>query len=165
MRRRLCLALLAAPAAWAAPEAPRMGVYDSRAVAMAYAGSRFRRVKMDELKARHQQAVQAGDTVAATQLEAEGKAWQARLHRQGFGVASVDDLLQHIGEELPRIQQAARVTRLVSRWNLAELALHPLAERVDVTMELVDAFQPTPRQRQYAIDIQRKAPASSAPTP
>jgi hypothetical protein len=158
----LLLALLAllliAPLARAADAVPRIGVYDSRAVAMAYAGSSFRRQKMDDLKARHQLALQAGDQQAAARLQAEGKAWQSTLHRQGFGTAPVDDLLVHIQAELPRIQREAGVSHLASKWDLLALACHPLAERIDLTMQLVDAFAPSAGQRQHAIDIQRKAP-------
>ena len=150
--------LLPTPPAQAADAAPRIGIYDSRAVAMAYAGSNFRRQKMDDLKARHQQALQAGDQRAAACLEAEGKVWQAALHRQGFGTAPVEDLLVHIHAELPRIQREAGVSHLVSKWDLLALARQPLAERIDLTMQLVDAFAPTAPQRQHAIDIQRKAP-------
>ena len=150
--------LLTALRAQAVDAVPRIGVYDSRAVAMAYAGSSYHRQKMDDLKARHQLAVQAGDQQAAARLQAEVKAWQSALHRQGFGTAPVDDLLEHIQAELPRIQQEAGVSHLVSKWDLLALARHPLAERIDLTMQLVDAFAPTAGQRQHAIDIQRKAP-------
>ncbi len=162
--RRICLTLallaplLHMPRAQTVDAAPRIGIYDSRAVAMAYAGSSFRRQKMDDLKARHQLALQAGDQQAAARLEAQGKAWQAALHRQGFGTAPVEDLLVHIQAELPRIQRAAGVSHLVSKWDLLALARHPAAERVDLTLQLVDAFAPTAGQRQHAIDIQQKAP-------
>lgn len=150
--------LLTAPLARAADAVPRIGIYDSRAVAMAYAGSSAYRQKMDDLKARHQLALQAGDRQAAAHLQAEGKAWQSTLHRQGFGTAPVDDLLAHIQAELPRIHREAGVSQLISKWDLPALARHPVAERIDLTMQLVDAFAPTAGQRQHALDIQRKAP-------
>ena len=153
--------LLTTPRAQAVDAAPRIGVYDSRAVAMAYAGSSFRRQKMDDLKARHQLALQAGDQQTAARLQAEGKAWQSALHRQGFGTAPVEDLLVHIQAELPRIQREAGVSQLVSKWDLLALARHPVAERIDLTMQLVDAFAPTAPQRRHAIDIQQEAPVPS----
>jgi hypothetical protein len=47
---------------------------------------------------------------------------------------------------------------LVSKWDEETLAQYPSAELVDVTMRLVDAFQPTERQRQHAIGIQTQEP-------
>lgn len=138
--------------------AVRIGVYDSRAVAIAYAGSSFQQQKMTALKAAHQRAKDAGDSAEMSRLSAEAKAQQAALHKQGFGTAPVDDLLAHIAAKLPKIQTDAGVERLISKWNSAELAKHTQAERIDVTMQLVDAFEPNDKQRKYAIEIQTREP-------
>lgn len=137
----------------------RIGIYDSRAVAVAYAGSTFQQAKMNNLVSQQKKAKAAGDRKANARLEAEGRAWQAQLHRQCFGTAPVDDLLTHISNELPKIQTDAGVTQLISKWNQPELKKHASTEKVDVTMKLVDAFHPTERQRNYAIEIQKKKPA------
>ncbi|HNY47877.1 MAG TPA: hypothetical protein PKN64_13030, partial [Casimicrobium sp.] len=86
------------------------------------------------------------------------KAEQAALHKQGFGTAPVDDLLAHVAAKLPKIQTDAGVARLISKWNSAELAKLTQAERIDVTMQLVDAFEPNDKQRKYAIEIQTREP-------
>lgn len=138
----------------------RIGVYDSRAIAVAYAGSAFQQQKMQDLTSRHQRAKAAADTQGIARLEAEGQAWQVALHRQGFGTAPVDDLLAHIAGELPHICKAAGVTTLVSKWNAPELARHPHAERVDVAMQLVDGFRPNETQRKRALEIQKHRPVS-----
>ncbi|MEQ1595728.1 MAG: hypothetical protein ABL985_11580 [Casimicrobium sp.] len=138
--------------------ATRIGVYDSRAVAIAYAGSAFQQQKMTALKAAHQRAKDAGDSAEVSRLSADAKAEQAALHKQGFGIAPVDDLLAHIAAKLPKIQTEAGVARLISKWNSAELEKHTQAERIDVTMELVDAFEPNDKQRKYAIEIQTREP-------
>jgi hypothetical protein len=150
----------AQPAPHPATENPteRIGIYDSRAIAVAYAGSQFQKARMNELVSRQQKANAADDKKEVARLEAEGRAWQAQLHRQGFSAASVDDLLAHIAGELPRIRQDAGVTLLISKWNRTELRKHPSAAQIDVTMALVDAFHPSELQRKRAIGIQRKPP-------
>jgi len=153
----LSVSASAAPASNGAP-AERIGVYDSRAVAIAYAGSPFQQKKMDALKAAHQRAKDAGDAAEMSRLNAEAKAEQAELHKQGFGTAPVDGLLANIAPELVRIQSETGITLLVSKWNAAALQTLPNAERVDVTMKLVDAFEPNEKQRKYAIEIQARAP-------
>lgn len=140
------------------PAKERIGVYDSRAVAIGYAGSPFQLEKMRIRKAQLDQAQKAGDTKAVTRLKAEGQAWQTTLHQQGFGTAPVDDILNHVSGELPKIQKDAGVTRLVSKWNKPELKRYPGADRIDVTMMLVDAFRPSETQRTRAIEIQQKPP-------
>jgi hypothetical protein len=136
----------------------RIGIYDSRSIAVAYVGSAFQEKKMKELKNQFEKAKEAGDAKEVSRLKAEGRAWQAQLHRQGFSTAPVDDLLIHIAGDLPRIREAAGVTRLLSKWDKVELAKHSKAERIDVTMQLVEAFRPTEKQRQHAIEIQKRKP-------
>ena len=136
----------------------QIGTYDSRAVAVAYAGSTFQETKMKDLKAEFSKAREAGDTKEVSRLQAEGQAWQAKLHQQGFGTAPVDDLLAHIAVELPKIHKDAGVTRLISKWDKAQLQKYPGAARVDVTLRLVDAFQPSETQRKRAIEIQKIRP-------
>ncbi|HPT56046.1 MAG TPA: hypothetical protein PLK42_05190, partial [Casimicrobium sp.] len=54
--------------------AVRIGVYDSRAVAIAYAGSSFQQQKMTALKAAHLRAKDAGDSAEMSRLSADAKA-------------------------------------------------------------------------------------------
>ncbi|HRI16539.1 MAG TPA: hypothetical protein PLX89_26395, partial [Verrucomicrobiota bacterium] len=98
----------------------RIGIYDSRAVAIAYAGSAFQKEKMKALMDQLEEAKKAGDANAMAQLKAEGQAWQMTLHKQGFGTAPVDDLLHHISGQIPKIQKDANVTGLISKWNKTE---------------------------------------------
>jgi hypothetical protein len=113
---------------------------------------------MNDLTAQMKRAHEAGDTNKISQLETAGREWQSNLKRQGFGTDPVDDILAEIASNLPKIQQAAGVTSLVSKWNKAELDRHPKAARIDVTAELVDAFQPNDTQRKRAIEIQQIKP-------
>ena len=140
----------------AAPE--RIGVYDSRAIAVAYGGSRYQRTRMLAMKEQVRQARAARNLPEAARIEADAAAWQATLHRQAFGTAPVGDILGNIAAEQDRIREKAGVTTLVSKWNREELDKHPRAERVDVTMELVEAFHPGPRQLRHAVEIQAKEP-------
>lgn len=65
----------------------RVGTYDSRSVAIAFAGSEAFNIWMGALKAEHDKAKAAGDYSRVAQLEAEGVARQTLMHRQGFSTA------------------------------------------------------------------------------
>ena len=52
----------------------RIGVYDSRAVAVAYVGSGFQQQKMKELSRQFEQTKQANNANEISQLETEGQA-------------------------------------------------------------------------------------------
>ncbi len=136
----------------------RIGTYDSRAIAVAYAGSPVQQKFIAPLRAAHQAAKQAGNRAEVEKLDAQGRALQQRAHRQAFSTAPVDDLLEQIAETLPAIRRDAGVTALVSIWDADGLARHAGAERVDVTAALVDAFQPTARQRKTVDEIRKQKP-------
>lgn len=80
------------------------------------------------------------------------------MHIQGFSTAPVDNILDHIKDRLSAIKEKAGVTALVSKWDKAGLAKYKDAELVDVTMALVDAFNPSDRQRKSASEIQKNDP-------
>jgi hypothetical protein len=136
----------------------RIGVYDSRSIAVAWAGTEPYNNLMKSLQAEWQQAKAAGDQKKVEEVEAEAEAQQRLLHMQAFSTAPVDDILAHIEDSLAEIKKEAGVTMLVSKWDTETLAQYPSAEQIDVTMMLVDALHPNERQRQTAITIQESEP-------
>jgi len=142
----------------------RVGVYDSRAIAVAFVGSAAWEAtagkRLAELKAQYDKAKADGDRAQMAELEAAGKAQQTLLHKQAFSTAPVDDMLAHIKDQMPAIAKAAGVECIVSKWDKAALAENKDAELVDVTTVLVDAFKPNDRQRKSAIAIQERPPIS-----
>jgi hypothetical protein len=136
----------------------RIGVYDSRSIAVAFAGSPVHQKQLKQLMVEHKKAKDAGEVETVAKLEAEGKARQEKLHKQAFSTAPVDDLLLYIENALPEIQKITGVTAIVSKWDQAGIGKHAGAETVDVTMKLVDTFQPNERQRKSAIEIQKHTP-------
>lgn len=152
---------LAAAADAPAPPAPtKIGIYDSRAVAVAYAGSEAHKKQMAPIQADYAKAKQTGDDKRMKEIGEQMKATQKRFHMQGFSTAPVDDILRQIEGELPRIKKEAGVDLLVSKWDEGTLAKHASAEKIDVTMRLVDAFHPNDRQRKTAEEIQKHKPIS-----
>jgi len=113
---------------------------------------------LSALRKEHEKARAAGDQKRVAQLEAQGAERQRLMHKQGFSAAPVDDILEQIEDRLPAIKQKAGVDAVVSKWDKDALAKRSSAERVDVTMELVDAFKPSERQPRSAIEIQEHKP-------
>ena len=136
----------------------RIGVYDSRAVAIAWVGTEAFKQSLNALKKESEQAKAAGDRERASALEKEGAAMQERLHAQGFSTAPVDDILAHFQDQLAQIRVATGATALVSKWDEAALAKHAGAEQLDVTEKLVDALHPDDAQRKTALGIVKVKP-------
>lgn len=140
----------------------RIGTYDSRAVAVGFVGSEVYKAtagkKLADMMAEYKRAQADGDTKRVEELKAWGEAQQTLLHKQGFSTAPVDDILDHINDQLPEIKKQANVGILVSKWDKKTLTKHKSAERVDVTMNLIEAFRPNDQQKKSAIEIQKHDP-------
>lgn len=139
-----------APGRGGAGVAPRtVGVYDSRSIAAAYVESPLHEVELDKLRKKFEGSEELDD-----ELHGEVQAASDRSYTKD----PVDDLLKKIEGKLPKIKKEAGVSVLVSKWDVAGLKKHEGAEPIDVTMALVDAFDPTPSQREHAVGIQDWAP-------
>ncbi len=131
----------------------KIGTYDSRSVAVAFAGS-----------PRHEEQIAraAGDSAEPAAAEAGVLELQKRLHRQGFGTAPVDEILALYPEATSTLVERHGLAALVSVWDEDALRAHPGAERIDVTEELVDLMAPVERQRRSALEIRKSSPLSEA---
>lgn len=134
----------------------RVGTFDSRAVAVAYARSKEFNQHIRQLMEEQKKAKEAGDQEKVKNLEAQGKAQQQRFHEQGFSTASVDDILARIKDKLPEIAKEAGVDLIVSKWDVAFKA--PGAETVDITELVIKPFQPDEKVLRIIKDLKDKAP-------
>jgi len=151
-----CAGAARPPAAEGEPTPLRLGTFDSRAVAVAWANSDVFDAELDALRAEVEAARADGDDARAAELEASAGAMQERLHRQGFSTASVRDILARYERQLPALAERAGVDAVVSRWDLAWHAPH--ARFVDVTDALVALIGPSEQGLQWARQVREVDP-------
>jgi hypothetical protein len=144
------------PATAAEKQKMRVGTFDSRAVAVAYAASDVNNAYIKRLKETHDKAKTAGDKAKLAEIEEEANAQQERLHQQGFSTASVADILEHVKDKLPAIAKEAGVDAIVSKWDIAYQS--PTVEFVDVTPLVVKPFQPSARTLKIIEDLGKQSP-------
>lgn len=120
----------------------RIGVYDSRAIAVAWAASEFNPVR--QKMAEHAEARKNGDEKRVEELEAWGTAKQRLLHFQGFGRVPVDDLLTPVKKGVATVAKEKKLAVIVMQCDYTA----PNVEVVDVTNELVDLYEPNDRTRE-----------------
>jgi hypothetical protein len=118
--------------------AARIGTYESRAIAIAYARSAHLAAVHTDLLQRRSEAEERGDEALVREIEARGGALQLRLHLQGFSTAPVDDLLDAVRDRLPEVAREAGVAAIMRSVDFHE----PSVEIVDVTGALVRLFDP-----------------------
>ena len=136
----------------------RVGVYDSRGIAIAYAHSHFNEAWYQDMKAQLDAAQAAGDEQKINELKAAGKAEQARKHLQGFGTAPVHDYLEIVKNKIQTVAETTGVDVVVSNWEIDYLADD--ADVVDVTMELAKLFEPGEKAYQWIEQLHDKEPLS-----
>jgi hypothetical protein len=143
------------------PAAPyRIGTYDSRAVAVAWAGSELGRKSLAELTQEHQKAEAAGDEKRTKQLEALGATQQARMHQQAFGTGSVAELMDLVKGGLPAVAKARGVQVLVASGELSYR--DESVQVVDVTDSVVNLFHPTEQSLKWIEQLKQTTPQKAA---
>jgi len=117
----------------------RVGTYDPRAIAVAFAHSSMQRdimkQKMDEMT----KAKAAGDEKKIAELKSWGEQQQHKLHLQGFSGAPVDDILARVKDKLPQVAKRCGVEVIAGKMNYVGGGVAV----VDVTDELVKLFEPS----------------------
>ena len=140
---------------------PRIGVYDSRAVAYANFWSESSQKKLKDMIASAKAAKESGDQAGYKAKETAIRELQDKNHRQVFSTAPVGDALESIKASLPEIQKQAKVDALVSKWDTEALKRYKNAEQVDVTDQLVRKFiTPDEKQAKTIEEIKKAKPIS-----
>ena len=134
----------------------KVGIYDSRAVAMAYFRSEEFSSVMKGLHTELKEAKEQGNESKVSELNAKGPALQAKAHQQGFGNAPIDDIIERIEKELRQIAKQAGVDLILSKWNLDFQV--PGAKCIDVTDLMVKPFSPTKETLKVIKDVQKQDP-------
>lgn len=140
----------------AQPNKLRIGVYDSRAVAVAYYSSSDFRQTMKTVQADYEQAKAAKDERRMKEIDARMKLQQRRQHEQGFSTASVAAILANLSTSLPRLAEQAGVQLIVSKWEVSYRS--PAVEVVDVTDQIVGLFKVDARALKHIEEVQAQPP-------
>src|SRR5438094_14311 len=126
----------------------RVGTYDPRAIAVAFAASKAMNDELKSMMHERDEAKKAGDNAKVAQLQARGAEMQRRLHRQGFSGAPVDDILAKVTDQLPKVAADSNVAVIVAKPDYTAADV----ETVDVTdgvVKLVDTSGKTLRMSKY----------------
>jgi len=133
-----------------------VGIYNSRSVALAWGRSKAHNDIVAKLYDEAQKAKAAGDSVKLKELQKQGSSMQDKLHRQVFGDAPIDDILNTpLKAALPDIMKKAGVTQIATKPPKGITV-----KTVDITEALVDYFNPTPETRKMISDLAKHPPLS-----
>ena len=121
----------------------RVGIYDSRAVALAYWRTENRLDSYhDSLVEQMEKAEAEENKKLVKELDTELWGHRKRLHGQVFSNAPIDDVLEKIEHELAKVAKDANAIALVSKWDKKTLKRYKSSELIDVTDLIVAQFNP-----------------------
>lgn len=134
----------------------RVGVYDSRAVAVAYSNSTEFKEAMKPVEAEYKKAKETKDEKRVKAIEGQLQLQQRRAHEQGFSTGSVAPIMAKVKDRLLDVARQAGVQVIVSKWELNHQS--PNVELVDVTDQIVALFHVNERGLKWCKEIQSTKP-------
>jgi hypothetical protein len=138
------------------PTKVRVGTFDSRAIAIAYARSALAAPIMKDWKDKYEKAKAEKNEEIIKECEAWGTTHQQLLHLQGFSIGSVAEILEKVKDNLPKAAQEAGVDIIVSKWEVVHK--NPSIEIVDVTSHLVKLFNPDEQTLKIIEELSKQPP-------
>ena len=140
----------------------RIGVFDSRAVAIAFYNSKFSSNQQifTTLDSQMEEAKEKDDKEAIAKIEREATLRQAMMHQQGFGDGSVNNITGTIKDKMDQLAKNENLAAIVSKWELVFSGTD--IELVDITVKVVDFFEPNERMKEMTKEVMLSEPIKDA---
>ncbi len=155
----VCLTPLAALCQGTADVHQRVGVFDSRAIAIACNSPAVANA-FAKLGERMKIAKEKGDTTAIKAIEREAQLRQAMLHEQGFGKGSVISMIALVKDSVAALAAREKVILVVSKYEVVCSAKD--VELVDLTEKITEFFHPNEQVKAWLKDLPNKEPIEEA---
>jgi hypothetical protein len=159
----ICLAGTAMVLGWAicaagdsqpAQQKIRIGVFNTRAVALAYGRSKM--FSVDKLISEAKEARAKGNEKKSQKLEAQLKMLQDKVHWQVFYDGNIDDILAYVQPHYADIAKKAGVCIITEQAAYSDKDV----EIVDVTTLMAEQFAPDEKTQKIMNDLMKHPPMS-----
>ena len=127
----------------------KVGTFDKTAIVLAYYRSELWAATLSAKRAEHNQAVKAGDTARAKELEQWGGTSQELAHQQLWGKAPIDNIVEALQPAFVEVKRTAGVDQIVVA------PYDGKAATVDVTNALLDWLKTDETTRKMIVDMQK----------
>lgn len=117
----------------------RIGVFDSRMIAIWNFNSPEFREKMGKMMQEYKTAKEKKDSAKIKELEERGPLTQRILHDKGFGRGSVAEIIEKKQDELKAVAKSEKLLLIVSKWEVPYSSDD--VELVDITVKLLEALK------------------------
>ena len=140
----------------------RIGIFDSRAVAVAYYNSKYSQNQQIfvSLGSQMKEAKEKDDKEAIAKIERERSLRQVLMHEQGFGKGSINNITETVKDKMAQLAKNENLNAIVSKWELVFSSTE--VELVEVTEKIVDFFEPSEKIRTMTKEIMKSEPIKDA---
>jgi len=140
----------------------RIGVFDSRAIAIAFYNSKFSTNQeiFAALGTKMKEAKEKNDKEAITKIEREASLRQVIMHEQGFGRGSINNVTEIVKEKIAQLAKSENLSTIVSKWELVFSGSDIIL--VDVTEKIADFFEPNEKIKLMLKEIKLSEPIKDA---
>jgi len=137
----------------------RVGVYDSRAVALVYF-QQHAQERMHGLMQKRAEAVKNEDEKEVARLEKQGQLIQAMMHDRVFGKGSANEIMDEMQDAVRKIAVEEQLPLVVSKWELVYQSGN--LELVDITDKLVGTMNPNEKMQEGVQEMRNTEPVKEA---
>ena len=116
----------------------RIGVFDSRIIAVNYYQSGEFTKEIESMMKDFQEAKKTGDSTKVKKLEEMGQLKQRIAHDKGFGRGSVAEILEKYSGKIKELAQKEKLNTIISKWEL--IYSESNCEVIDITLKLLEAL-------------------------
>ena len=141
---------------FSSPAKTRIGVYDSRAVAVAFGNSQEGMEFVTHLRDEMSKAKAAKNDSLIHAIEKTAETHQVLSHLRAFSTGSVADILEKHKADVDAIAKDAGVQLIVSKFELVYMGGD--ADTVDVTLALARIFKPREQALKWIPEIAKQKP-------
>lgn len=138
----------------------RVGVYDSRMVAVWYYNSTDYRNSFKTMMEEMKKAKESNNIEKQNELNGKGELLQRIAHDKSFGTGSVAEILESRKEEIAKLAKTERMDIIVSKWEL-NFSNKDL-EIIDITEKLLKQFGADEKIMGYYKDMKNNLPIKNA---
>lgn len=119
----------------------RVGIYDSRIVALAYYRSDQFMDYIAQLRQELKEAKEAGDDEKVALIDKTGPGSQELAHKQGFSTMPIPSILEKIKDSIPIIAKRFELDVIMNQWEI--IYQKDKVEFIDISMEMISFFNPS----------------------
>lgn len=119
----------------------KVGIYDSRIVALAFYRSDQWGDYITQLRQDHKEAKEAGDDEKVALIDKIGPGSQDLAHKQGFSTMPIPNILEKIKDSIPIIAERFGLDVIMNKWEI--VYQKDKIELIDISMEMISFFNPS----------------------